>query len=65
MVIHKRKKNGTVYNEHPAIETVNAMQEAWIAGDDAKVATFLADDLDLIMVRALIRIVKEETKRAF
>ncbi len=40
----QKKKNGTVYNEHPAIETVNAMQEAWIAGDDAKVATFLADD---------------------
>ncbi|MCP4974831.1 MAG: nuclear transport factor 2 family protein [Maribacter sp.] len=40
----QKKKNGTVYKEHPAIETVNAMQEAWIAGDDAKVATFLADD---------------------
>ncbi len=40
----QKKKNGTVYNEHPAIETVNAMQQAWIAGDDEKVATYLADD---------------------
>lgn len=40
----QKKKNGTVYLEHPAIETVNAMQQAWMAGDDTKVATYLADD---------------------
>jgi len=40
----QKKKNGTVYKEHPAIETVNAMQEAWMAGDHEKVATFLSED---------------------
>jgi ketosteroid isomerase-like protein len=40
----QKKKNGTVYKEHPAIETINEMQQAWIAGDDAKVATYLSDD---------------------
>ena len=44
MGISQKKKNGTVYKEHPAIETVNEMQQAWMAGDADKVATFLADD---------------------
>ncbi|WP_027137512.1 nuclear transport factor 2 family protein [Gaetbulibacter saemankumensis] len=38
------KKNGTVYLEHPAIEAVEAMQQADIAGDVDKVASYLADD---------------------
>lgn len=38
------KKNGTIFNEHPAIETVKAMLEAFVAGDSAKVASFLHDD---------------------
>jgi len=40
----QKEKNGTVYKEHPAIKTVEAMQQAWIAGDSAKVATYLADN---------------------
>ena len=38
------KKNGTIFNEHPSIETVNAMLEAFVAGDSAKVASYLHDD---------------------
>ena len=40
----QKKKNGIVYNEHPAIVAVEAMQQADIAGDFEKVASFLADD---------------------
>ncbi|GAA4952244.1 hypothetical protein GCM10023314_27090 [Algibacter agarivorans] len=40
----QKKKNGTVYKEHPAIVAVEAMQQADVAGDYEKVATFLADD---------------------
>jgi len=40
----QKKKNGTVYNEHPAIVAVEAMQQSDIAGDSTKVATYLADD---------------------
>lgn len=38
------KKNGTVYNEHPAIDAVESMIKAFYAGDSDKVATYLADD---------------------
>lgn len=40
----QKKKNGTVYKEHPAITDVEAMQQADFAGDADKVATYLADN---------------------
>ncbi len=44
IIYSQTKKNGTVFIEHPAINIVEAMQQADIAGDSAKVATYLADD---------------------
>lgn len=44
VIYSQTKKNGTVFNEHPAIAIVEAMQQADIAGDADKVATYLADD---------------------
>lgn len=41
---YTQKKNGTVYKEHPAIAVVEAMQQAFIAGDTDLVASYLADD---------------------
>ena len=38
------KKNGTAFIEHPAINIVEAMQQAWVAGDADKVSTYLADN---------------------
>lgn len=38
------KKNGTIFIEHPAIETVNAMSAAFVAGDREKAAGYLAED---------------------
>lgn len=40
----QKKKNGTIYVDHPAIETVEAMMKAFAAGDSDKVSTYLADD---------------------
>ena len=40
----QKKKNGTVFNDHPAIVVVEAMQQAAISGDADKVASYLADN---------------------
>ncbi|WP_298497214.1 nuclear transport factor 2 family protein [uncultured Algibacter sp.] len=40
----QKKTNGTVYIDHPAIKTVEAMTKAFVAGDSTKVASYLAED---------------------
>jgi len=40
----QKKSNGTIYVEHPAIITVEAMTQAFASGDTDKVASYLADD---------------------
>ncbi|MFH4968201.1 nuclear transport factor 2 family protein [Gaetbulibacter sp. M240] len=40
----QKKKNGTIYSEHPAINVVEAMQQAFVKGDTATVAGYLADN---------------------
>jgi ketosteroid isomerase-like protein len=40
----QKKTNGTIYVEHPAITTVEAMTQAFVSGDVNKVASYLADD---------------------
>lgn len=40
----QKKKNGTVYAEHPSITLAEEMQQAFIIGDIEKLATYLADD---------------------
>jgi len=45
MIMYSQKeKNGTVYKSHPGIVAVEAMQQAWVKGDSATVATYLAED---------------------
>lgn len=44
IMFSQTKKNGTVYNEHPAIAAVESMTQAYYAGDADKVASYLADD---------------------
>ncbi|TDQ31377.1 nuclear transport factor 2 family protein [Zeaxanthinibacter enoshimensis] len=43
-LIAQKKKNGTVYIEHPAINTVSELNDAWVKGDSAKISMLLADD---------------------
>ena len=40
----QKKTNGTIYVEHPAINAVEAMTQAFVSGDADKVASFLTDD---------------------
>ena len=40
----QKKKNGTIYNEHPAIDIVDEFTKAFVAGDAEKVGSFLAED---------------------
>ncbi|MCB4809160.1 nuclear transport factor 2 family protein [Tamlana sp. 62-3] len=42
--VAQKKSNGTVYIDHPAIKIVEEMTEAFVKGDTAKVASYLADD---------------------
>lgn len=44
IMFSQTKKNGTVYSEHPAIDAVESMMQAFYAGDSATVAKYLADD---------------------
>ena len=39
-----QKKNGTVYDEHPAINAVDEFTKAAVAGDKAKMGSYLTDD---------------------
>lgn len=41
---YAQKKNGTVYIEHPAIDVVEDFVKASVAGDRAKMASYLTDD---------------------
>jgi len=41
---YAQKKNGTVYSEHQGIDIVEAMVAAFVAGDTAKVSSYLAED---------------------
>jgi len=40
----QKKKNGTIFIEHPAIETVNAFTAAFVASDKEKAAAYMAED---------------------
>ncbi len=45
VVAHSQKKtNGTIYIQHPAIDVVEAMTKAFVAGDVTKVGSYLTDD---------------------
>ncbi|WP_166961459.1 nuclear transport factor 2 family protein [Yeosuana marina] len=44
VMFSQKKKNGTIYKEHPAITVVEAMQQAFIKGDTIALAGYLADD---------------------
>lgn len=42
----QKKKNGTIYSEHPAIDIVEDFQKSFVAGDADKVMSHLADDYE-------------------
>ena len=44
----KKKKNGTVYIEHPGIDLVESFNTAWVSGEIDKAASMLTEDFKLL-----------------
>ena len=61
----QKKTNGTIYVEHPAIATVEAMNQAFVEGSVEKVASFLADDFKSFEGTSTNRSDKGQDKAAF
>ncbi len=59
------KKNGTIFKEHPAIETVNAMIDAYVAGDSEKVGSYLHEDFKAYNGSSPNKDAKGSTKEQF
>ncbi|MFI1743167.1 nuclear transport factor 2 family protein [Thalassobellus sediminis] len=61
----QKKKNGTVYIEHPAIDVVEAMQQADVEGNVEKVASFLSDDFKSVSGTTRNKNAKGNDKESF
>lgn len=61
----QKKKNGTIYLEHPTIEIANEMIAAFVAGDEEKVGSFLADDFKAYNGTSTNKDYKGRTKEQF
>src|SRR6478672_663070 len=61
----QKKKNGTVYVDHPAIAAVEAMTKAFVAGDSDKVASYLTDDFKAFSGTTINKDDKGQDKAAF
>jgi hypothetical protein len=61
----QKKKAGTVYSEHPAIDAVEAMVKAWVAGDADKVASFLSENFKSFDGTSTNKDAKGRTKENF
>ena len=44
IMFSQKKKNGTIYTDHPAIKIVEELQQAFVKGDTTKLASYLAED---------------------
>jgi ketosteroid isomerase-like protein len=61
----QKKTNGTIFVEHPAIATVEAMTKAFVSGDADKVASYLADDFKAFNGTSINKEDKGQDKAAF
>ncbi len=61
----QKKTNGTIFAEHPAITTVEAMTQAFVSGDTDKVASYLADDFKSFSGTSINKEDKGQDKAAF
>ena len=61
----QKKKNGTVYVNHPAIDMVESFQNAWVSGDLEKAQSYLADDFRIFNGVGLNKGAKGWTKTQF
>lgn len=61
----QKKTNGTIFVEHPAIKTVEAMTQAFVSGDTDKVSSYLADDFKSYNGTSINKEDKGQDKAAF
>jgi hypothetical protein len=61
----QKKKNGAIYKEHPAIKVVESMMEAFVAGDTAKVASYLDENFRVFNGNSTNKDDKGGTKQNF
>jgi len=61
----QKKKNGTIYVDHPAITVVESMLEAFVEGDTVKVSGYLADDFRSFSGISTNKDQKGQSKKAF
>ena len=43
----QKKKNGTVYIDHPAIDMIESFQSAWVSGDIQKAGSYLHENFKI------------------
>ena len=58
----KKKKNGTIYIDHPGIDLVDSFTQAWIAGDIEKAGSMLSDNFRISNGNNLNKDAKGSTK---
>jgi len=61
----KKKKNGTVYIEHPGIDLVESFNTAWVSGEIDKAASMLTEDFRIRNGNSLNKDDKGSTKQQF
>jgi len=61
----QKKKNGTVFIDHPAIEMVESFQNAWVSGDLEKAKSLLHEDFRIFNGVGLNKDAKGWTKTQF
>ena len=61
----QKKKNGTMYIEHPAIDVINQMYAAVNAKDSLKLASLIADDFKGFSGDNMNKDAEATTKAAF
>jgi hypothetical protein len=61
----KKKKNGVIYVDHPAITVVEDMYKAFVAGDAEKAGSFLADEFRSFYGSETDKNAKGQTKEEF
>ena len=61
----QKKKNGTIYVDHPTIEIANEMIAAFVSGDKEKVGSYLAEDFKAFNGTSTNKDQKGRTKEQF
>ena len=65
IIYSQKTKNGTIYKDHPAITAAESMMQAYFAGDEAKVSSYLSDEFKSFSGTSLNKEAKGRDKENF